>query len=90
VVASGTLADPYANRTIAFLRGGGTSDAVQIDHVVALSDAWQTGAFQWTAAKRLQFANDPLELLAVDGPSNESKGDGDAATWAAAEQGLSL
>ncbi|MDR6621082.1 hypothetical protein [Sinomonas atrocyanea] len=38
-VASGTLADPYTATTIAFLRGVGTSDAVQIDHVVALSDA---------------------------------------------------
>jgi hypothetical protein len=55
--------------------------AVQIDHVVALSDAWQKGAAQWDAAERRQFANDPLNLLAVDGSTNECKGDGDAATW---------
>ena len=81
VVETGTLADPYTGKSIDFTRGEGTSTAVQIDHVVALGDAWQTGAFQWSADKRLQFANDPIELLAVDGPTNEAKGDGDAATW---------
>ena len=81
VVLSGTLADPYTGKTIAFLRGEKTSNAVQIDHVVALGDAWQTGAFQWSDGKRVQFANDPQELLAVNGPTNEAKGDGDAATW---------
>jgi hypothetical protein len=54
---------------------------VQIDHVVALSDAWQKGAQQWSRSKRTAFANDPLNLLAVDGPTNQRKGDGDAATW---------
>lgn len=81
VVLTGTLADPYSGRTIAFQRGQATSDDVQIDHVVALSDAWQKGAQQWDTAKRIQFANDPLNLLAVDGPLNMQKGDGDAATW---------
>ncbi|WP_432573143.1 GmrSD restriction endonuclease domain-containing protein [Kineococcus sp. SYSU DK005] len=81
VVAAGTLADPYSGTTIAFTRGEDTSSAVQIDHVVALSDAWQKGAQQWEVAKRVAFANDGLELLAVDGPLNGQKGDGDAATW---------
>jgi Protein of unknown function (DUF1524)/Excalibur calcium-binding domain len=81
VVASGTLADPYSGKTIAFTRGQDTSSAVQIDHVVALSDAWQKGAQQWDEAKRVAFANDGLELLAVDGPLNGQKSDGDAATW---------
>lgn len=81
VVTTGTLADPYTNATIAFTRGQNTSTAVQIDHVVALSNAWQTGAQQWAAATRQAFANDPLNLIAVDGPTNEAKGDGDAATW---------
>ena len=80
-VATGVLHDPYTGKTIQFVRGTGTSEAVQIDHLVALSDAWQKGAQQWTAAKREAFANDPIELLAVDGPTNEAKGDGDAATW---------
>ncbi len=81
LVLRGTLKDPYTGRTIAFVRGPGTSTAVQIDHVVALSDAWQKGAQQWSTAKRTAFANDPLNLLAVDGPTNAAKGDGDAATW---------
>lgn len=80
-VQSGTLHDPYTGKLIHFTRGVGTSTAVQIDHVVALGDAWQTGAQGWTTAKREQLANDPLELLAVDGPTNEAKGDSDAASW---------
>ncbi|WP_432548237.1 GmrSD restriction endonuclease domain-containing protein [Kineococcus sp. SYSU DK004] len=81
VVASGELRDPYSGRTIAFERGPDTSSAVQVDHVVALSDAWQTGAQAWDTAERTAFANDPLNLLAVDGPLNQAKGDADAATW---------
>ncbi|WP_154654171.1 GmrSD restriction endonuclease domain-containing protein [Acidipropionibacterium thoenii] len=81
VIASGVLNDPYTAKYIHFTRGNGTSTAVQIDHVVALSDAWQTGAQKLSSTQRRQLANDPLELLAVDGPTNEKKGDGDAATW---------
>lgn len=81
VVLTGTLADPYSGQVIEFRRGEGTSEAVQIDHVVALSDAWQKGAQAWGEAQRVRFGNDPLNLLAVDGPLNMQKGDGDAATW---------
>jgi Protein of unknown function (DUF1524) len=81
VVLSGTLRDPYTGRVIDFRRGVATSAAVQIDHVVALGDAWQKGAQQLSPGARLALANDPLELLAVDGPTNDRKGDGDAATW---------
>ena len=81
LVLRGTLHDPYTNTTIAFLRGQSTSSRVQIDHVVALSDAWQKGAQQLSYERRTAFANDPLNLLAVDGPTNLRKGDGDAATW---------
>lgn len=80
-VRVGALNDPYTGKAIAFARGASTSAAVQIDHVVALSNAWQTGAQQLSAERRVQLANDPLELLAVDGPANQQKGDGDAATW---------
>lgn len=80
-VLTGTLHDPYTGHTISFTRGPRTSTAVQIDHVVALSNAWQTGAQQLGAAGRQNLANDPRNLLAVDGPSNETKSDGDAATW---------
>ncbi len=80
-IASGTLNDPYTDKTIQFVRGATTSSAVQIDHVVALSDAWQKGAQQLTYSQRHALANDPIELLAVDGPANQNKSDGDAATW---------
>jgi hypothetical protein len=80
-VVSGTLNDPYTGKVIQFVRGSDSSSAVQIDHVVALSDAWQKGAQQFTPENRILLANDPLELLAVDGPANLQKNDGDAATW---------
>ena len=80
-VLSGTLADPYTGTTIAFARGQQTSAQVQIDHVVALLDAWETGAQALSQEARVQLANDPLELLAVDGPTNQAKGARDAATW---------
>ena len=78
-VVTGTLHDPYSGETILFSNEKSTD--VQIDHVVALSDAWQKGAQQLTKAQRQQLANDPLELLAVSGTQNQAKSDGDAATW---------
>ncbi|PTT66894.1 calcium-binding protein [Arthrobacter sp. HMWF013] len=87
-VQSGILADPYTGTTINFLRGSATSTAVQIDHVVALSDAWQKGAQQLTTEQRTAFANDPLNLQATDGPTNMKKGDGDAATWLPPNKGF--
>ncbi len=81
VISSGILHDPYSGTDIPFTRGVGTSLAVQIDHVVALSDAWQKGAFKLTLTQRTAFANDPLNLLAVMGRLNSQKSDGDAATW---------
>lgn len=86
-VSSGVLVDPYTPKQIRFQRGPRSSE-VQIDHLVALSDAWQTGAQQWPLEKREQFANDPLNLLAVDGPLNAAKGDGDAATWLPPNKGF--
>lgn len=80
VVAAGTLNDPYTGRTIDFVRGA-NSGAVQIDHVVSLSDAWQKGASMWSPAQRRNFANDPLNLLAVSAGANQSKSASDAASW---------
>ena len=80
-VAEGTLREPYTGRQITFRRGADSSKAVQIDHVVALGDAWQKGAQQLTAGQREDLANDPLNLIAVDGPANQDKGASDAATW---------
>ena len=81
VVLSGILNDPYTGNTIDFKRGKETSGDVQIDHVVALSDSWQKGAQELSPNTRLRFANDPLNLLAVDGPTNQKKSDSDAASW---------
>ena len=81
VVLSGVLQDRYSGETINFTRGNITSMEVQIDHVVALSNAWQTGAFKLSVAQRTAFANDPLNLFAVKGRLNSQKSDGDAATW---------
>lgn len=80
-VRSGILHDPYTGDTITFTRGVTTSEAVQIDHVVPLADAWRTGAQKLTRTERVALANDPVNLFAVDGPTNIRKGDGDAATW---------
>ena len=81
LVSTGKLKDPYTGKSISFVRGVKTSNAVQIDHVVALSNAWKTGAQKLTKTLRYQFANDPLNLLAVDGPTNSSKSDKDASQF---------
>ena len=79
MVIAGVLHDPYTGRVISFEKAH--ANKVQIDHVVALGDAWQSGAATWSATERREFANDPLNLLAVSGSQNESKGDGDASEY---------
>lgn len=81
IILTGVLIDPYTSKRIDFTRGERTSQAVQIDHVVALSDAWQKGAQSIGDTRRRELANDPLNLLAVDGPTNQAKRDSDAASW---------
>ena len=81
VIATGVLQDPYTGQTINFVRGVGTSNEVHIDHVVAVSDAWQKGAQQLSSSQRYAFYNDPLNLLAVSGSANIQKSDSDAASW---------
>jgi hypothetical protein len=78
-VLSGVLRDPYTATPVRFVRGGASE--VDIDHVVALGDAWQKGAQQWPYERRVALANDPLNLLAVDAAANRRKGDSDAASW---------
>ena len=80
VVETGWLNEPFSGEQWWFERGV-TSSTIHIDHLVALSDAWQKGAQQMTFEDRKNFANDPLNLWAVSGPLNNAKGDGDAATW---------
>ena len=77
-VIAGQLLDPFSGKVITF---SATKVVIDIDHVVALSNAWQTGAAYFDKNKRSQIANDPLNLLAVDSKLNRQKGDGDAATW---------
>ncbi len=81
IVLTGELQDPYTGKAVSFVRGSTTSSDVQIDHVVALSDSWQKGAQSLSYETRVKFANDPLNLLAVDGPTNQEKGDSDSASW---------
>jgi hypothetical protein len=78
---SGTLVDPYSGETIEFVRSPETSNAVEIDHVVALADAWYKGARSWDPQRRLDFANDPRNLLAVSPKANFDKAFRDAASW---------
>lgn len=80
-VASGTFHEPYSGRVTVFRRGADSSKAVQIDHVVALGDAWQKGAQQLTLEQRQNLANDPINLIAADGPANQEKSASDAASW---------
>ena len=79
VVEAMTLANPYTGQSIQFTKKNAT--AIQIDHVIPLAYSWQMGSSGWTAARREQLANDPLELLAVDGPDNEAKGDSGPGAW---------
>ncbi|MGI5240086.1 HNH endonuclease family protein [Dactylosporangium sp. CA-139066] len=79
-VVGGVLTDPYGGSTVTFEKGV-TSDQVEIDHVVALADAWRSGASAWTDERRLQFANDPRELQATTVQQNRAKGDANAADW---------
>lgn len=80
-VATGTLHDPYSNTTVTFHRGPKTGESVQIDHIVPLALAWDSGAFGWPFAQRLRFANDPANLLAVQGQANQDKSDAQPALW---------
>ncbi|MET4224747.1 GmrSD restriction endonuclease domain-containing protein [Oerskovia enterophila] len=81
VVMTGLLTDPYSGKDIAFERGPLSSGAVQVDHVVPLTDAWRHGAQSWDVSRREAFANDPLNVLVVDGTLNQQKGDGSASAW---------
>lgn len=80
-VMSGWLISPYSGTPVEFKRGIKTSGAVQIDHIVPLADAWRTGAAQLSEKTRIDIANDPENLIAVDGRSNTQKSDKDASQW---------
>ncbi|KQW48375.1 hypothetical protein ASC77_06330 [Nocardioides sp. Root1257] len=82
-VLAGTWVDPYTGRTLTFddLKDLHQAQAIQIDHVVPLAEAWRSGASSWSGARRHRFANDLSVLLAADGPTNAAKGDDDPAAW---------
>jgi hypothetical protein len=82
-VLAGTWVDPYTGRTLTFddLKDPHQSQAIQIDHVVPLAEAWRSGASSWSDRRRRSFANDLSVLLAADGPTNAAKSDGDPAAW---------
>lgn len=80
-VVAGEFDEPYTGEHLVFDEREQISKGVQIDHVVALSDAWQKGAQYMEADVRYKMATDPLNLLAVDAAANSRKSDGDAATW---------
>ncbi|SEE85280.1 Protein of unknown function [Ruania alba] len=88
VVESGTLHDPYTGHVIDFRRGPATSAAVQVDHVVALADAWRKGGREWAPERALAFANDPANLIPTDGAANQEKGADDAAGWLPPNEGF--
>lgn len=85
LVESGILEEPYTGEIIEFERGDGQ---VEIDHVVPLADAWQKGAQQFDEETARDFANDPINLLAVETSANRQKGAGDAATWQPPNKGF--
>lgn len=80
-VVAGEFTEPYTGQHLIFYQKSDLSNGIQIDHVVALSDAWQKGAQQLSSDERLALATDPLNLLAVESRANQQKSDGDAATW---------
>ena len=82
VVRTGTLLDPYTDRTISFLRGWDTSREIEVDHLIPLAAAWDLGAWKWSPEQRAEFSNDvEFELLAVYGPANQQKSDSTPASW---------
>lgn len=74
IVERGTLQDPYTGEAIPFARGVATSGTVQVDHIIPLAAAWTGGANTWDAKQREAFANDPMNLQAVEGRANSAKG----------------
>jgi len=80
VVQEGTFGDPYTGNILAFDKGT-TSRDIDIEHIIALDDAWDAGAWEWTHEQRLAYANDPFVLAVVDGPTNSGKGSDSIGHW---------
>lgn len=80
-VLGGEYDEPYTGKHQIFTEHSQISKGVQIDHVVALSDAWQKGAQLLSKEERYRLATDELNLLATDASANMQKSDSDAASW---------
>ena len=80
-VISGKFFEPYNGVEMEYKQKSEISKGIQIDHIVALSDAWQKGAQYKSKDVRYNIATDPLNLIAADASANMQKSDGDAATW---------
>lgn len=80
-VIGGKFIEPYIGEEKEFSDKNQISKGIQIDHIVALSDAWQKGAQYKSKDARYNIATDPLNLVAADASANMQKSDGDAATW---------
>jgi hypothetical protein len=87
-VASGELRSPYSGQWVVFRRGKGSGAKVQIDHIVPLAYAWAMGARRWNSVVLQRFANDPANLVAVDGDANQDKGDKQPSRWMPANSGF--
>ncbi|WP_018685425.1 AAA family ATPase [Actinokineospora enzanensis] len=74
-VVAGVLHDPYTDTDVTSLA------KIQIDHVVPEAVAWRSGAADWKLERRVAFANDLANLVAVSGKANMSKGDKTPDQW---------
>lgn len=82
-VLAGAWRDPYTGKLLRFddLKDLVQAQSITIDHLVPLAEAHRSGADTWDSERRMLFANDLANLLAVDGGANSSKGDQDPANW---------
>lgn len=74
-ITDGTWRTSYDNRRHT------SPESIDIDHLVPLAEAHQSGAANWPAEKKERFANDPRNVLAASGTLNRAKGDKDLAEW---------
>ncbi|MYR05058.1 DUF1524 domain-containing protein [Gordonia sp. SID5947] len=86
-VVAGEFRSPYTGEFIVFRRDR-RAGAVQIDHIVPLAYAWDMGAWSWSPTTRLNLANDPANLVAVDGASNQTKSDQEPGRWMPPNRGF--
>ena len=72
---------PYSGRLISSNPAMAAGEPIELDHIFPLSAAWDMGAYAWPMAKRLAFANDPANLVAVTKAENQAKSDSLPSEW---------